>query len=207
MEQSSIPGKVRVRFAPSPTGQVHVGNARTALFNWLFARQQGGAFVLRIEDTDLERSEARYEAQLIEDCKWLGLDWDEGPDVGGPYPPYRQSDKWQVYRDHAERLVSEGKAYRCFCSQEDAGPAARAGDGRTSPPTIPAPAATLIRRKPSAVAPAGEPCAIRLKIPENPIRFHDMVRGCGRVFQRGGERSDHCALQRRTGLQLRGRGR
>ena len=119
MEQSSIAGKVRVRFAPSPTGQVHVGNARTALFNWLFARQQGGAFILRIEDTDLERSEARYETQLIEDIKWLGLDWDEGPDVGGPYPPYRQSDKWQVYRDHAERLVSEGKAYRCFCTQED----------------------------------------------------------------------------------------
>jgi len=118
MEQSSISCKVRVRFAPSPTGQVHVGNARTALFNWLFARQQGGVFVLRIEDTDLERSETRYETQLIEDVKWLGLDWDEGPDVGGPYPPYRQSDKWQVYRNHAERLVAEGKAYRCFCTAE-----------------------------------------------------------------------------------------
>ena len=75
---------IRVRFAPSPTGHLHVGNARTALFNWLFARQKGGIMVLRIEDTDLERSEARYEDQLIDDLKWLGLDWDEGPDVGGP---------------------------------------------------------------------------------------------------------------------------
>ena len=132
MEQQSISGKVRVRFAPSPTGQVHVGNARTALFNWLFARQQGGAFILRIEDTDLERSEARYETQLIEDVKWLGLDWDEGPDVGGPYPPYRQSDKWQVYRDYAEGLVREGKAYRCFCTQETLDRQRAAGDGAAS---------------------------------------------------------------------------
>jgi len=78
---------VRVRFAPSPTGQLHVGNARTAFFNWLFARQSGGTMVLRIEDTDVERSEARYEDQLIADLKWLGLDWDEGPDLGGPYVP------------------------------------------------------------------------------------------------------------------------
>src|SRR5579884_1540871 len=80
--------RIRVRFAPSPTGYVHVGNARTALFNWLFARHHGGVFVLRIEDTDVERSEARYEVQLLEDLKWFGLDWDEGPDVGGPYGPY-----------------------------------------------------------------------------------------------------------------------
>ena len=111
--------KVRVRFAPSPTGQLHIGNVRTALFNWLFARQKGGTFILRIEDTDLERSEARYETQLIEDMKWLGLDWDEGPDVGGPYPPYRQSDKMDVYRGYAERLIREGKAYYCFCSAEE----------------------------------------------------------------------------------------
>src|SRR5262245_24434330 len=111
--------KVRVRFAPSPTGQLHVGNARTALFNWLFARQRAGVHVLRIEDTDLERSEARYEAQLLEDLKWLGLDWDEGPDVGGPYPPYRQSDKMESYRGYADRLIQEHKAYYCFCSAEE----------------------------------------------------------------------------------------
>ena len=89
---------VRVRFAPSPTGHLHVGNARTALFNWLFARQQGGAMVLRIEDTDIDRSEARFEDQLIADLTWLGLDWDEGPDMGGAYGPYRQSDRLEIYR-------------------------------------------------------------------------------------------------------------
>src|SRR5215831_2563993 len=111
--------KVRVRFAPSPTGQLHVGNARTALFNWLFARQRGGVNVLRIEDTDVERSEARYETQLLEDLKWMGLDWDEGPDVGGPYAPYRQSDRMGTYRAVAERLVQEKKAYYCFCTAEE----------------------------------------------------------------------------------------
>ncbi len=177
MEQSSIPGKVRVRFAPSPTGQVHVGNARTALFNWLFARQQGGVFILRIEDTDLERSEARYETQLIEDTKWLGLDWDEGPDVGGPYPPYRQSDKWQVYRDHAERLVSEGKAYRCFCTQEVLDRQREEAMAQHLPPNYPGTCRDLAPQEAERRRAAGEPCAIRLKIPDKPIRFHDIVRG------------------------------
>jgi glutamyl-tRNA synthetase/nondiscriminating glutamyl-tRNA synthetase len=177
MEQPSIAGKVRVRFAPSPTGQVHVGNARTALFNWLFARQQGGAFILRIEDTDLERSEPRYEAQLIEDCKWLGLDWDEGPDVGGPYPPYRQSDKWQVYRDHAERLVSEGKAYRCFCSQEALDRQRELAMQQHLQPNYPGTCRNLAPEEAERRRAEGEPCAIRLKIPEKPIRFHDMVHG------------------------------
>ena len=99
--------KPRVRFAPSPTGHLHVGNARTALFNWLFARQSGGTYILRIEDTDEERSEARFETQLITDLKWLGLDWDEGPDVGGEYGPYRQSDRLHLYREQAERLLTE----------------------------------------------------------------------------------------------------
>jgi glutamyl-tRNA synthetase/nondiscriminating glutamyl-tRNA synthetase len=177
MQQPSTSGKVRVRFAPSPTGQVHVGNARTALFNWLFARQQGGAFVLRIEDTDLERSEARYETQLIEDVKWLGLDWDEGPDVSGPYPPYRQSDKWQVYRDHAERLVSEGKAYRCFCTQEELDRQREAAMAQHLQPNYPGTCRELAPAEAERRRAAGEPCAIRLKIPERPIRFHDIVRG------------------------------
>src|SRR5580765_5186737 len=98
---------VRVRFAPSPTGHLHVGNARTALFNWLFARQKGGTFILRIEDTDVERSEVRHETQLNEDLRWLGLDWDEGPDVGGDYGPYRQSDRMEIYRRYADKLLAE----------------------------------------------------------------------------------------------------
>lgn len=166
-----------MRFAPSPTGQVHVGNARTALFNWLFARQQGGTFILRIEDTDLDRSEARYETQLIEDLKWLGLDWDEGPDVGGPYPPYRQSDKWQVYQDYAERLVSEGKAYRCFCTQEELERQREEALQQHLQPNYPGTCRNLAPEEVERRRAAGEPCAIRLKIPERPIRFHDMVRG------------------------------
>lgn len=110
---------VRVRFAPSPTGQLHVGNVRTALFNWLFARQQGGRFILRIEDTDRERSRREYEAQMLEDLRWFGLDWDEGPDVGGDSGPYRQSERVDIYRHYARQLVERGWAYPCFCMEEE----------------------------------------------------------------------------------------
>jgi glutamyl-tRNA synthetase len=117
--QQQDAGKVRVRFAPSPTGHLHVGGARTALFNWLFARNCGGKFILRIEDTDQERStEESYQA-IIDALKWLGLDWDEGPLVGGGFGPYFQSQRRHLYREWGERLVAEGKAYVCFCSQEE----------------------------------------------------------------------------------------
>src|SRR5579884_2950828 len=111
--------ETRVRFAPSPTGLLHVGNARTALYNWLVARHTGGKFVLRIEDTDVERSREEHEKQLIEDLRWLGLDWDEGPEMGGPHGPYRQSERLDIYRKHTDQLLTEGKAYRCFCTAEE----------------------------------------------------------------------------------------
>jgi glutamyl-tRNA synthetase len=101
----------RVRFAPSPTGYLHVGGARTALFNWLFARRHGGTFVLRIEDTDAQRSSWDMVAGIVDGLRWLGLDWDEGPDVGGPHAPYFQSQRLEMYQSHARRLVAEGKAY------------------------------------------------------------------------------------------------
>jgi len=110
---------VRVRFAPSPTGYLHVGGARTALFNYLFARKMGGKFILRIEDTDLERSERIFEEQLIAALRWLGLDWDEGPDVGGPYGPYRQSERVEIYQEYARKLVDEGKAYEVYAYPEE----------------------------------------------------------------------------------------
>jgi nondiscriminating glutamyl-tRNA synthetase len=110
---------IRVRFAPSPTGHLHVGGARTALFNWLFARHEGGRFVLRVEDTDVERSSADLESGILDDLAWLGLAWDEGPDRGGPFGPYRQSERVATYRDGANRLVAEGKAYPCFCTEEE----------------------------------------------------------------------------------------
>ncbi len=110
--------KVRVRFAPSPTGYVHVGNARTALFNWLFARHHGGAFILRVEDTDVERSEEHYEAKLFEDLRWLGLEWDEGPDIGGALGPYRQSERGSLFAQYAKQLIEQDLAYYCFCPAE-----------------------------------------------------------------------------------------
>jgi glutamyl-tRNA synthetase len=109
----------RVRFAPSPTGYLHIGGARTALFNWLYARRHGGTFVLRIEDTDRERSTTAAVEAILEGMRWLGLDWDEGPGVGGPHGPYFQTERLDVYRAHADRLVREGKAYACYCTREE----------------------------------------------------------------------------------------
>src|SRR5262245_55889606 len=109
---------VRVRIGPSPTGEPHVGTAYIALFNLAFAKKNGGKFVLRIEDTDQERSRPEWEAQIMAGLKWLGLEWDEGPDKGGPYGPYRQSERQDIHRRHAELLVERGGAYRCFCTKE-----------------------------------------------------------------------------------------
>src|SRR5438270_7775147 len=107
---------MRVRFAPSPTGNLHVGNARTALFNWLFARGSNGTFILRIEDTDVERSTRESETAILRDLRWLGLEWDEGPDVGGAHGPYRQSERLHLYQSYAKELLSAETAYYCFCS-------------------------------------------------------------------------------------------
>ncbi|MCX8095216.1 MAG: glutamate--tRNA ligase [Caldisericia bacterium] len=110
---------IRVRFPPSPTGFMHIGNVRTALFNFLFARKNNGKFILRIEDTDKERSKKEYEDDIIEGLKWLNLNWDEGPDIGGPFGPYRQSERLEIYKFYIDKLLEEGKAYLCFCSEED----------------------------------------------------------------------------------------
>ncbi len=154
-----------------------MGNARTALFNWLFARGQGGVFILRIEDTDVERSAARFEPQLIEDLRWLGLEWDAGPDVGGPHGPYRQSDRLPLYQEWADRLIAAGSSYYCFCAPEEleADRQAALAEGRQPMYSgrcraIP-PADALDRRQ------RGEAASVRLKIPPRPIRFHDLVHG------------------------------
>jgi nondiscriminating glutamyl-tRNA synthetase len=168
---------VRVRFAPSPTGHLHVGNARTALFNWLFARQKGGTMVLRIEDTDLDRSETRFEDQLIDDLKWLGLDWDEGPDVGGSFGPYRQSDRLPIYREHAERLLSEHKAYLCFCTEAELQQERERATTEHRQPIYSGKCRTINPEEAQRRRAAGELCAVRLRIPEHPICFHDIVHG------------------------------
>lgn len=110
---------VRVRMAPSPTGPIHVGNLHTALFNWLFARNQGGTFVLRFEDTDRERSRSEWEEVIYQEMKWLGLDWDEGPDKPGPHGPYRQMERLDLYACYAQKLVESGHAYPCYCTPEE----------------------------------------------------------------------------------------
>jgi glutamyl-tRNA synthetase/nondiscriminating glutamyl-tRNA synthetase len=168
---------VRARFAPSPTGQLHVGNARTALFNWLVARKHSGVNILRIEDTDVERSEARYETQLIDDLKWLGLDWDEGPDVDGDYGPYRQSDRMEIYHDYAERLLREGKAYLCFCTPEELEAERKKAAAEHRPQVYSGKCRAIPPDEAAKRRAAGENGAIRLHIPERPIKFHDIVRG------------------------------
>src|SRR3982750_2954599 len=124
---------MRLRFAPSPTGHLPVGNARTALFNWLLARGSGGTFVLRIEDTDVERSTRESEDAILRDLRWLGLDWDEGPDTGGPCGPYRQSERLHLFTSYAQELLTAEAAYYCFCSVAQL-EANRQGGGAARPP-------------------------------------------------------------------------
>src|SRR5579862_8489718 len=124
--------KVRVRIAPSPTGFAHLGTASTALYNALFARANGGSFVLRVDDTDLERNRPEYELVIYDALHWLGLDWDEGPDKGGPDAPYRQSERRDLYKEHAARLLGEGKAYRCYCTREELDAERKRRSGPTS---------------------------------------------------------------------------
>lgn len=169
---------MRVRFAPSPTGHLHVGNARTALFNWLLARGQGGTFILRIEDTDLERSTKESEQAILNDLRWMGLQWDEGVEVGGNYGPYRQTERLQNYADHAARLLAEGKGYYCFCSAETLAAQRKAQLAAALPPKY----AGTCRNLPPAEATArranGEPAVIRLRVPQGrEVAFTDVVRG------------------------------
>ena len=168
---------IRVRFAPSPTGYLHVGGARTALFNWLYARRHGGTFVLRIEDTDAERSSWEMVSGIVDGLRWLGLDWDEGPDIGGPHAPYFQSERIDKYREAAARLVAQGSAYFCYCTPESLQQkrqAAEAGGGgwvydRTCSALTPA---DIANREA-----AGVPRAVRFKVPAGTTAFADLVHG------------------------------
>jgi len=170
--------KVRVRFAPSPTGYLHVGNARTALFNWLFARQNKGVYILRVEDTDIERSEREYEDRLIKDLRWLGLDWDEGPDKGGDFGPYRQSLRMDPYNEYADALIDQGKAYYCFCSPEELKKEREKAFSRGSTPVYSGRCRDLPIRESKQRVKAGEEAVVRLLTPDKGIlTFHDMVRG------------------------------
>ena len=167
----------RVRFAPSPTGYLHGGGARTALFNWLYARRHGGTFVLRIEDTDVERSSAEMVTGILDGLRWLGLDWDEGPEVGGPHGPYFQSARLDRYRQAGARLVADGHAYHCYCSPErlrdERDTAERRGEAWQYDRTCLA----LPPERVAELEGTGAPRAIRFKVPSSHTAFEDAVRG------------------------------
>jgi glutamyl-tRNA synthetase len=171
------PEQVRVRFPPSPTGYLHVGNVRSALFNWAFARHYGGRLVLRIEDTDTLRNTEAAVAYLLRSLRWLGIDWDEGPEVGGPHAPYRQSERLDTYADIARRLHEAGQAYYCYCSQEELDErreAARAA-GRT--PGYDGHCRNLTDSQVVTYRAEARVPVLRLRMPEQTITFDDLVRG------------------------------
>ncbi|HWP97062.1 MAG TPA: glutamate--tRNA ligase [Syntrophomonadaceae bacterium] len=169
---------IRVRFAPSPTGSLHIGGARTALFNWLFARSQGGVLVLRLEDTDADRSTEESAAGIVDGLRWLGLDWDEGPLVGGPYGPYRQSQRLEAYQTHLHALVAAGKAYYCFCTAEELQKEKNAAQIDKLSYKYPGHCRLLTPEQVQENLAQGKRAVIRLKVPESGTTIvEDLVRG------------------------------
>jgi len=169
---------VRVRYAPSPTGYPHVGNIRTALFNWLFARHHGGSFIVRIEDTDVARKVKGTVEAILEGLSWLGLDWDEGPDVGGKFGPYFQSQRLEIYREAAERLISQGDAYYCYCSPQRLEEMRAEQVKRKQPPGYDRHCRNLSREEQSREEAEGITPVVRFKTPlDGQTRFNDLIRG------------------------------
>lgn len=172
--------KIRGRFAPSPTGEIHLGNAWTALLAWLQVRAAGGTMVLRVEDLDPDRSRHEYISALIKDMRWLGLDWDEGPDIGGPYGPYCQNERRMLYQEALEYLKAKGLVYPCYCTRaEIAASAPHAGENNGRYP------GTCRARK---TIPAGRKPSLRLKVPDKEIKYHDLI--CGSFAQHMSESGD-----------------
>ena len=183
---NTTPG-VRVRFAPSPTGKLHIGGARTAIFNWAFAKANGGTFVLRIDDTDPERSTEENEQVIVCAMRWLKLTWDEGIDVGGAYGPYRQAERFEVYCKAADELLKSGKAYRCFCTAEELDAARKAAQARKdSFQGYPRTCRDLSEDEIAAHIAKNDPYVVRLKVPNGrgEIVVHDLVHGTMRVDAR-----------------------
>ena len=171
---------VRVRFAPSPTGKLHIGGARTAIYNWAFARANGGTFILRIDDTDPTRSTDENTQIILRAMKWLGLDWDEGPDVGGPHAPYAQTERLNLYKQAAQKLWDEGHAYPCFCTKEQLEADRKAAQERKDPfQGYQRRCRNLSREEAQARIDAGEPYVLRIKVPEDrgDVAIEDAVHG------------------------------
>ncbi|MBU6392089.1 MAG: glutamate--tRNA ligase [Planctomycetes bacterium] len=168
---------VRVRFAPSPTGLLHIGNARMAIFNWLFAKRHNGVFILRIEDTDATRSDKKYMDRLIEDLHWLGLTWQEGPDVDGQYGPYLQSERSHIYRDFCQKFLKEDIVYRCYCTPEELEERRRIARLTGRPPRYDNRCRELTDKQKKAFETSGLSFTIRFKVPDEVVIFDDLIRG------------------------------
>jgi glutamyl-tRNA synthetase len=168
---------VRVRFAPSPSGDLHVGNIRTGLYAWAYARHTDGTFVFRIEDTDRTRVTDEYIHAAIESMRWLGLDWDEGPEVGGPYGPYLQSERMDRYREWTTRFLAEGHAYHCYCTPEELEERREAARAAGLPPGYDGRCRNLTAQERGAYEAAGRMPTVRFRMPEGITRFTDLVRG------------------------------
>jgi len=169
---------IRVRYAPSPTGHLHIGNARTALFNYLFARSQGGKFIIRIEDTDVKRNVAGGEENQLKYLKWLGIDWDESIDVGGGYGPYRQTERLDIYREYTEDLIARGLAYRCYCTEEELEQEREEQTARGEMPRYSGKHRDLSDEQRAAFEAEGRVPSVRFRVPEGrTYTFQDMVKG------------------------------
>jgi nondiscriminating glutamyl-tRNA synthetase len=171
------PGEIRVRFAPSPTGFLHIGTARLALFNYLFAKKNKGVFVIRIEDTDKERSKPEYEKDIMDSLRWLGIEWDEGPDVGGNYGPYRQSERKEIYKKYLEKLLAEDKAYYCFCSEEELESQRQYQLSIGEAPKYSGKCRNLSKELSQKYLKEGEKAVIRFKNEGKKVEFEDLIRG------------------------------
>ncbi len=171
------PGDVRVRIAPAPTGWLHIGTARTALFNYLFAKKNQGSFILRIEDTDIERSNPKFEQDILENLKWLGIEWSEGPDIGGDYGPYRQSQRLEIYSKYLKKLLAQDQAYYCFCSEEELEAQRQYQMAIGQAPRYSRKCANLSKEEVKKYLSAKKPSIIRFRVPAKKVEFNDLVRG------------------------------
>jgi nondiscriminating glutamyl-tRNA synthetase len=171
------PGQVRTRYAPSPTGFLHIGSARTALFNYLFAKKNEGVFILRIEDTDQKRCEKHFEEDILESLKWLGLEWDEGPDIGGKFAPYRQSERSEIYEEFLKKLLAENKAYYCFCSEEELEAQRQDQLSRGEAPKYSGKCSNLTQQEIENKIKENKKYVIRFRTPAKKIKVFDLIRG------------------------------
>jgi len=167
---------IRVRIAPSPTGALHIGTARSALFNYLFAKKNGGKFILRIEDTDLERSDLKWTQDIIEGLKWLGIQWDEGPDIGGEFGPYKQTQRLDTYEKYLKQLLDDKKAYHCFCTEEELEAKRQDQLARGKAPKYDGKCAKLSSQEVEKNIAEGKPSVIRFRVANKKVKFKDLIR-------------------------------